>query len=97
MRLDVVLWNGDNAGGEGVDILELTPQSPPPVGSDLTELEERFLTLLSSEATLSRTQMAERLEMGLDTVKEYLRKLREKGYIERLGGNRRTGRWVVKK
>ncbi|WP_368408823.1 winged helix-turn-helix transcriptional regulator [uncultured Parabacteroides sp.] len=52
---------------------------------------------MSSEATLSRTQMAERLKMGLDTVKEYLRKLREKGYIERLGGNRRTGRWVVKK
>lgn len=75
----------------------LPPSHPPPVGSDLTELEERFLTLLSSEATLSRTQMAERLEMGLDTVKEYLRKLREKGYIERLGGNRRTGRWVVKK
>lgn len=75
----------------------ITWSLPPPVESDLTELEERFLTLLSSEATLSRTQMAERLEMGLDTVKEYLRKLREKGYIERLGGNRRTGRWVVKK
>lgn len=38
-----------------------------------------------------------KLEMGLDTVKEYLRKLRKKGYIERIGGNRRTGRWVVKK
>lgn len=30
MRLDVVLWNGDNAGGEGVDILELTPPVTPP-------------------------------------------------------------------
>ncbi len=27
MRLDVVLWNGDNASGEGVDNLELTPPS----------------------------------------------------------------------
>ena len=101
IRLDVVLWNEENADGEGVDRLELTPPvtppATPPVESDLTELEERFLALLSAEATLSRTQMAERLEMGLDTVKEYLRKLREKGYIERLGGNRRTGRWVVKK
>uniref|UniRef100_UPI000FED1DAB Lrp/AsnC family transcriptional regulator n=1 Tax=Parabacteroides sp. AM08-6 TaxID=2292053 RepID=UPI000FED1DAB len=69
----------------------------PPAKDALTELEERFLSLLSAEATLSRTQMAERLEMGLDTVKEYLRKLREKGYIERIGGNKRTGRWVVKR
>lgn len=105
MRLDIMLWNGDNYTGEGIEPLELTPPVTPPVTPPatppakdaLTELEERFLSLLSAEATLSRTQMAERLEMGLDTVKEYLRKLREKGYIERIGGNKRTGRWVVKR
>lgn len=77
------------------EVTLLLTQSPPVEG--LTELEQRFLDILEIDNTLSRTQMSERLSIGLDSVKEYLRKLREKGYLERIGGNKSTGRWIVKR
>lgn len=82
---------------------ELTPPVTPPVTPLVTppvellnDLEKRFVDMLTANPTLSRIQMSEFLGIGLDTVKEYLRKLREKGYVERIGGNKRTGYWNVK-
>lgn len=106
LTLEVPFTNGDtislyNVADEALLSEELappaTPPATPPAGELLTDLEERFLSVISENKAISRTQLAEHLEIGLDTVKEYLRKLREKGYLERVGGNTSAGRWKLLK
>jgi predicted transcriptional regulator len=40
------------------------------------------------KSTITRKELAERLEVGMDTVKEYLGKLKHKGILMRIGNNR---------
>ena len=54
-----------------------------------------ILTLLKQEPDLSQKQIAERLALNVNTVKYYIRKLQEKGKIERVGSPRK-GKWIVR-
>ncbi len=74
-----------------------TPQDTPQLGSDLTGLEDRILGLISEDASISRREISERLRIGKDTVKEYIRRLKVKGYLTRVGGNTGAGYWEITK
>jgi ATP-dependent DNA helicase RecG len=47
-------------------------------------------------STITRKELAKMLEMGLDTVKEYLERLKHKGILKRIGNNR-SGYWKINK
>ena len=74
----------------------VTPPITPPIsGVDhipVTDLERRILVLLHETPTLTGSKLAEDLDIGRGTVKEYLRRLKAKGVLVREGSTR-TGRW----
>ena len=78
--------------------LPITPPITPPIsGVDhihipVTDLERRILVLLHETPTLTGSKLAEDLDIGRGTVKEYLRRLKAKGVVVREGSTR-TGRW----
>ena len=59
-------------------------------------MEPRLLKLLEQEPEISQKKIAEKLEMNLNTVKYYMRKLQNAGMLAR-EGTPRKGRWIVKK
>jgi ATP-dependent DNA helicase RecG len=78
--------------------LRHAPLSTPPInesdGKGITDLELRLLRLLEDDPRLSSARMANRLQIGRDTVKEYLGRLKTKKWLAREGG-RRSGLWRV--
>lgn len=74
------------------------PITPPPMGvvmeANITELEIKLLTLLKAEPRISAAAVASQLEIRIDTVKEYLHRLKGKGFLVR-EGNTRSGHWIV--
>ena len=74
----------------------ITPPISPPISAvdhiPVTDLERRILELLHDAPTLTGSKLAEDLDIGRGTVKEYLRRLKAKGVLVREGSTR-TGRW----
>lgn len=66
---------------------QITPQKP-------TELEQKILDLIEKNSAISRAEIAIRLGLSEDTIKEYLAKLKEKGIIKRVGADR-GGYWEI--
>lgn len=56
---------------------------------------QTIMKLIEQEPFLSQKQMAEKLCLNQNTLKYYIKKMREKGIIERVGSNRK-GKWIVK-
>ena len=57
--------------------------------------EKAIIELIRQESSISQKQMAERLCLNLNTLKYHMRKMQEKGMIERIGSSRK-GTWTVK-
>jgi len=74
----------------------LTPQVTPQVTpqAELTELEDKIFNLIQKNKNISRREISKVLGIGEDTVKEYLKKLKEKGRIMRVGETS-AGYWEV--
>ncbi len=58
------------------------------------DLEQAIIMLIEREPFLSQKQMAEKLCLNVNTLKYYMKKMREKGMIERVGTSRK-GKWMV--
>ncbi|MCM1218644.1 MAG: putative DNA binding domain-containing protein [Lachnospiraceae bacterium] len=56
-------------------------------GQDITEL-------LRQEPELSQKQIAQRLDLNVNTVKYYIKKMQEQGKIHRIGSSRK-GKWII--
>ncbi|MCI9618753.1 MAG: winged helix-turn-helix transcriptional regulator [Dorea sp.] len=56
---------------------------------------QAIIKLIESDPSLSQKQMAEILCLNPNTLKYYLKRMREKGIVERTGTSRK-GRWIVK-
>ena len=54
-----------------------------------------IVSLIMREPELSQKQVAERLNLNINTTKYYIRKLKENGIIERAGSSQK-GKWIVK-
>jgi len=78
--------------------LQLTPPVTPPVTppAGLTELEAKIYKELANNPNLSRNDLSKKLGVKLDTIKEYLNKLKSKGILTRKGTTSK-GYWKVKK
>lgn len=73
-------------------ITQSATQSPQ---SDEIKPVQRIIEIIEQNPLLSQKQMAEKLSLNQNTLKYYIKKMREKGIIERVGSSRK-GKWVVK-
>ena len=71
-----------------------TPQVTPKVV--FTELEKKVLNEIKNNVRISRDQLSEKLGIKPDTVKEYIKKLRDKGVLRRVGKTS-GGYWEILK
>ncbi len=55
----------------------------------VTDKEQRVLNLLQEDPGFTTTLMAERMGVSRKTIGEYLKSLRSKGIIERVGSDRK--------
>ena len=69
-----------------------TPISTPI--KDLTNRQKEVLNIIVNDEKISRRDIAEQLKINESAVKKHLEILKDKGYIERIGGTR--GYWKVK-
>jgi ATP-dependent DNA helicase RecG len=75
--------------------LPITPPITPPIKNGILQgLDERILELLKINNKMSAANIAKRLGIGRDTVKEYFSKLKAKGLIRRVGSSR-AGYWKI--
>ncbi|WP_386686435.1 ATP-binding protein [Lonepinella sp. MS14437] len=69
---------------------------PPPITPPITELENRLLeVIVVKNGLVTRKEIAQALNIGVDVVKEYMNRLKNKGLLKRVGSNR-SGYWIVK-
>ena len=76
-----------------ISIGKATPQATPQ--AELTDLERKILREIKINPKISRKELSEKLRIGEDTIKEYLRKLREKGVLIRVGETS-AGYWEIR-
>jgi len=60
----------------------------------LTVLEERVLSTIKNNKKISRSEISRELNVGKDIVKEYIEKLKNKGYLKRIGPDK-GGYWQI--
>ncbi|OGJ20665.1 hypothetical protein A3K73_05830 [Candidatus Pacearchaeota archaeon RBG_13_36_9] len=71
---------------------QITPQITPQ--KIITELEQKILNLIIKNPRISRKQISTSLDIGEDTVKEYLERLKQKGILRRIGPDK-GGYWEI--
>lgn len=72
------------------------PKDDPKDGpKELTDRQKNIIDLISSNQSVTRDELAQRLNVSDTTIKRELSTLREKGVIGREGG-KTHGRWVIK-
>lgn len=84
MQVKLILHIQDVAGG---------PSGGP---KDLTERQYSILQIISVDNTLTRKQIAQKLDVPLGTIKRDLSVIRNKGYLSRIGDNI-SGTWSILK
>lgn len=57
--------------------------------------EQKVVSLLQQNPNASQAEVAAKLGISANTVKYYIRKLRELGRLERIGSSQK-GKWVIK-
>lgn len=76
----------------GINTPQTTPQTTPQITpqttkltKELTVLEKKIFLLIKKNNKISRSEISKELNIGQDTVKEYIEKLKNKGYLKRIG------------
>lgn len=87
-KITFPLVKGMETSEKIVDTTQVTPQVT------LTELESKILSEISNNIKISRNELAEKLGISSDTVKEYIEKLKRKGVLSRIGKTS-GGYWEV--
>lgn len=75
-------------------IRDTTQATQAVVGADCS-IETRIMNVMLQKPTISQKEIASLLQENPNTVKYYIRKLKEVGRIERQGSSQK-GKWVVK-
>ena len=60
----------------------------------LTETEKKILQIITNNPNVTQKEIAEELNVTTMTVKRNIKKLKEKGIIDRVGANK-NGYWKV--
>ncbi|MDX9806777.1 MAG: winged helix-turn-helix domain-containing protein [bacterium] len=74
--------------------VEKTPPITPPITPPMTQLERNIFDIIKENSKISMTEIAEKLNISRDTVKEYINKLKKKEIIRRVGTTK-SGHWEI--
>jgi len=72
----------------------ITPPITPPMTPPMTQLERNIFDIIKENSKISMTEIAEKLNISRDTVKEYINKLKKKEIIRRVGTTK-SGHWEI--
>lgn len=75
-------------------IIRVTDKVTDRVSEKVTDKEKRVLEMIIEDPGYTTTQIAEKMSVTRKTVSGYIRSLKEKGIIERIGSDRR-GYWKI--
>ena len=75
------------------DIIQSPTQSP--TQSKASTTEKAILQLIGNHPELSQKELAEQLELNLNTLKYHIRKMQKDGRIERQG-TKKKGKWIIR-
>ncbi len=75
-------------------VAKVTEKVTDRVTEKVTDREQQVLNLLYEDPGFTATLMAERMGVSRKTIGEYLKSLRNKGIIERVGSDRK-GYWRI--
>jgi ATP-dependent DNA helicase RecG len=87
----------EKTNGVFVEFKKTTPKTTPktiPKTTPKTTLSDTIINILVKEPSLTKVEIASRLDISVNTVKEYIRKLKKDGRLKRMGSSR-TGYWEV--
>ena len=73
----------------------VTDKVPDGVSDKVTDRERQLLMLLTEDPGYTKPVLAEKMSVSRKTVGEYLKLLKDKGIIERIG-SARNGYWKIK-
>lgn len=94
---EVGLDDTDNDTENGAEAIKNGADSGADDGAEkLTVREKEIVELIRQDNNISRKEIAKKTGMGTTTVYRYIKSLREKGIIERIGGDY-GGHWKVLK
>jgi ATP-dependent DNA helicase RecG len=79
----------EKTNGVFVEFKKTTPKTTPK-----TTLSDTIINILVKEPSLTKVEIASMLDISVNTVKEYIRKLKKDGRLKRMGSSR-TGYWEV--
>lgn len=85
-ELKLILQEGESYRIEFKE--EKTPQKT------VSQLEQEILSIINNDIKVTRNETAKKLNIGSETVKEYLAKLKEKRLLKRIGPDK-GGYWEV--
>ncbi len=77
------------------DVTQSATQTTQSATQTTQSIEQAVVALITKEPSLSQSQIARKLGVNLNTVKYHIRKLQEKGRLERIGTSRK-GSWIIK-
>jgi ATP-dependent DNA helicase RecG len=78
-----------------IKLLKIVQKSTTPITTPITT-KDKFLVLIENNPKIKRDNLAKELNISINTVKEYILKLKKDGVLERVGDNR-NGYWEVNK
>ncbi len=61
----------------------------------IDKIDEKILALMEGDSRIKVSEISSRIGSGTTTITKHIRRLREAGFIERVG-SKKNGRWVVK-
>ncbi len=93
-RIIVPLNEGNREGDTTQSATQSTQSATQSTQSDADDPVQAIVKLIERNASISQKQMAENLHLNQNTVKYYIKKMREKKIIERVGSSRK-GKWIV--
>lgn len=74
--------------------VETTQSATQLNANSIQSIEDALISMIGQKPELSQRQISELLHLNVNTVKYYIRKLQEKGKVERIGTSRK-GYWKV--
>lgn len=99
---NVTFWNLNYGLETNPTQLPPNPTQLPPDSTKLdgdrklSDSEKKIVEILLEDANISQNEIANRLDMSVNTIKYHIRMLSRDHIIERVGNNR-SGKWVVVK
>lgn len=79
---------------KAVDVVTISQDNTDGVTDGVTDVERQLLMLLSSDPGATMPQLAERIGVSRKTIGKYLKDLKAKGIIIRVGSDR-SGHWQI--